>query len=614
MLNEKKKKNKVLRRVLLVGSLKLLVFSVIIGRLYKLQVVDKDKYKTLSDNNRINLRFQVPTRGKIIDSKGNIIADNKTVYSLTYNYTSLNNFHSTLERLTKLINFNDIEINSIQENIKKLVYNKNYIVMKEYISWKELSIIYVNLVDLPGINIKTSSIREYSRGSYFAHTIGYTSYSEDKNTQVSNDLKIPFYLKGQNGVEKVYDNYLKGVPGTEEIEVNASGKFVRRLSLIKSKPGKDIQLTINSEMQDFANTTLGSNIGAALVVDAKNGDILCSASSPSYDPNIFSKTLNVESWNKILNTANAPLINRPIKGLYPPGSTFKPVVALAALKYGLINSEEKIFCNGMYTLGDRNFHCWKKGGHGKLNLLDAMAQSCDTYFYDLALRLGIDKIAHTAKLLGFGKYYDDFFGIPKSIIPNKKWKKDNFNENWQKGETLNVGIGQGFLLSTPLELAIMTGNIINKGHIISPNIIKSISGENINTNKIIYENNFEIEHLNIVKKAMYKVINTPKGTAWKSRIADKDFEIAGKTGTSQVRIITAKERETGIIKNEDLPFEKRDHALFIGFAPYNNPKYITAVILEHAGGGASQAAPLAKKLLIAARKFIEGVDTDPIVS
>ncbi|MBH87565.1 MAG: penicillin-binding protein 2 [Pelagibacterales bacterium] len=614
MLNDKRIKNKILRRVLLVGSLKLVVFAAIIGRLYKLQVIDRDKYKTLSDKNRINLKFHAPLRGKITDSTGKIIANNKSVYSLTYSYSYIHNFESTLAKLIKLINFNDLELDIIQREIINIKMTNKNIILKEYLSWKELSIIYVNIEDLPGVNIKSSSIREYSRGSYFAHTIGYTSYIKDKNTEIGIEKKMPFFLKGQNGIEKIYDNYLKGIPGTEEIEVNAKGKFVRRLSFIKSKPGKDIQLTINSELQDYGHNVIGPNIGAVLVLNAKNGDILCSASSPSYDPNIFSKTLNTKSWNNILNSANAPLINRPIKGLYPPGSTFKPVVALAALKYGLIDSNEKIFCNGTYVLGDRNFHCWKKHGHGKLNLLNAMAQSCDTYFYDLALRLGIDKIADTAKLLGFGKYYDDYYGISKSIIPNKEWKKNNFNERWQKGETLNVGIGQGFLLSTPLELAIMTGNLINNGNIIIPNIIKSISGENLNYNKNIKKNNFNIEHLNIVKKAMYRVMNTPNGTAWKSRIDDRGFKIAGKTGTSQVRIISAKERETGIIKNEDLPFEKRDHALFTGFAPYENPKYITTVILEHAGGGASKAAPLAKKLLIKSRKIIEGLDTDPTVS
>ena len=351
-----------------------------------------------------------------------------------------------------------------------------------------------------------------------------------------------------------------------------------------------------------------------LVLDAKNGDILCSASSPSFDPNIFSKKLDNQSWNKIINSMNAPLINRPINGLYPPGSTFKPVVALAALKFGVISKDEKIFCNGIYTLGNRNFHCWKEVGHGNLNLEDAIAQSCDVYFYELALRLGINKIAETARLLGFGEFYDDYYGISKSIIPDKKWKKDNFNEKWQKGETLNVGIGQGFLLSTPLELAIMTANIINKGNLIKPNIVKSISGEKVDNDKLTVRRNFKLEHLDIIKKAMYQVINSPKGTAWKSRVNDKDFNISGKTGTSQVRIISKEERESGIIKNEDLPFEKRDHALFVGFAPYNNPKYITTVILEHAGGGASNAAPMARDILVKARKIIEGIDTDISVS
>ena len=613
MLNDKRIKNKVVRRVLLIGSFKLLVFSAIIGRLYKLQVVDREKYKTLSDSNRISLVFHAPSRGKIIDSLGNTIANNRKVYALIYDYSKLD-LINTIDKIKSLINLNDETVNLILNKIKSAEIIDNTVILKEYLSWKELSIIYVNLPDLPGVTIKTSSIREYTKGSFYAHTVGYTSYFNEKNSEINFTKNIPFFLKGKNGIEKVYDSYLRGVPGREEVEVNASGKFIRRLSLVKSIPGKDVQLTINSDLQDFAHGAIGSNIGAVLVLDAKNGDILCSASSPSFDPNIFSKKLDNKSWNKIINSMNAPLINRPINGLYPPGSTFKPVVALAALKFGVISKDEKIFCNGIYTLGNRNFHCWKEVGHGNLNLEDAIAQSCDVYFYELALRLGINKIAETARLLGFGEFYDDYYGISKSIIPDKKWKKDNFNEKWQKGETLNVGIGQGFLLSTPLELAIMTANIINKGNLIKPNIVKSISGEKVDNDKLTVRSNFKLEHLDIIKKAMYQVINSPKGTAWKSRVNDKDFNISGKTGTSQVRIISKEERESGIIKNEDLPFEKRDHALFVGFAPYNNPKYITTVILEHAGGGASNAAPMARDILVKARKIIEGIDTDISVS
>jgi penicillin-binding protein 2 len=614
MVTYNKKKNKIVRRVLLIGSFKFIIFFTIISRLYKLQVINRDKYKTLSEKNRINLILHAPIRGKILDSTGNILADNKRVYTLTISNLNSKSIKSTLFSLKKLITLSNAEIDLFYKKIQNPNYANKNVSLKEYLSWKELSIIYVNISDLPGANIKVSSIREYSMGSYYAHTLGYTSLFRDSNDAYSYSSKIPSLPVGKTGIEKVYDSFLRGIPGTEQVEVNAQGKKVRRLNIIKSVPGNNVQLTINSEMQDFTHRVIGSNIGAALVLDAKNGNIISSASSPSYDPNIFSKTLNKISWKNIMNASDAPLLNRPIKGLYPPGSTFKPVVALAALKHGLISSSDKIFCNGTYALGNRNFHCWKKGGHGNLNLIDGIAQSCDVYFYELALRLGIDKISEAAKKLGFGNYYDDFFGESKSIIPNKKWKKNKYAESWQKGESLNVGIGQGFLLTTPLELAIMTANIINKGAIIKPNILKSITNKKIEKQILENEDYFNNKHLEIIKKGMYKVLNSPKGTAWKSRVKDKDFIIAGKTGTSQVRIISVEERATGIIKNDDLPFKKRDHALFIGFAPYNNPKYVTTVILEHAGGGASKAAPIARKLLIKSRKVIEGIDTNNIVS
>jgi len=483
--------------------------------------------------------------------------------------------------------------------------------LKKCLSWEQLSIISVNKPKLPGVNIDFSSIREYNRGSYYAHILGYTGNVIDKN---SKDYITGNFPSGISGIEKVYDSYLRGVPGVEQIEVNAQGNYVRRLNLEKSKKGHNIQLTINSQLQDYTHKIIGSNIGAALIIDANNGDILSSASSPSYDPNIFSKTLNDTDWQQIISSENAPLINRPIKGLYPPGSTFKPVVALAALKYGIIKQTDKVFCNGSYTLGNRDFHCWNRGGHGSVNIMGAISQSCDVYFYEIALRVGIERIAETAKLLGFGSYYDEYFGVSKSIVPNKKWKIDNYNERWQKGETLNVGIGQGFLLSTPLELAIMTGNLINDGKIIRPNIIKALPGNSKTFEYSNKNNNFKIEHLNIIKEAMFNVVNTRKGTAWKSRSHDKDFSISGKTGTSQVRIISASERASGIIKNKDLPLYKRDHALFIGFAPFNKPRYITTVVLEHAGGGSAIAAPIGRDLLIAARKIFEGIDTKITVS
>ena len=607
MYNAKKIKNKIIRRVVILGSFKLLIFSVIISRLYKLQVIDRQKYKTLANKNRIDLVLHAATRGKVMDSEGDIIADNRKIFTVTLNPHLIKDIDLTINTLKNLINISDKDTKIFYSKLKKLEKSHISIPLKRYLSWNELSIISVNKPKLVGVNIEFYSIREYRRGSYYAHILGYTSNHFDsfnKDKIISNDLA------GISGIEKIYDSYLRGVPGIEQIEVNAQGNYVRRLDIEKSKTGYNLQVTINSKLQDFTHKKISSNIGAALIIDASNGDLLSSVSSPSYDPNIFSKTLSNSDWQKIISSKNAPLINRPIKGLYPPGSTFKPVVALAALKYGVIKKTDKIFCNGFYTLGDRDFHCWNKAGHGNVNITDAMAESCDVYFYEIALKLGIERIAETANLLGFGSYYDDFFGIPKSIVPNKKWKNDKYNEKWQKGETLNVGIGQGFLLSTPLELAIMTANLINGGKIIRPNIIKSLPDSTKTASPKVIYNNFKIEHLNIIKEAMFKVVNSSKGTARKSTSNDEEYPISGKTGTSQVREISMAERATGIIKNKDLPLNKRDHALFIGFAPYNKPKYITAVVLEHAGGGSASAAPIGRDLLIASRKIIEGIDTN----
>ena len=611
MYNEKKIKNKIVRRVVILGSFKFIIFSIIIGRLYKLQVIDRQKYKTLANKNRINLVLHAPARGKVLDSTGNIIADNRNIFSLTLNPSLIKNMDFIVNSLKNLIDISEEESNIFYTKLIKSEKKYTSITLKKYLSWEQLSIISVNQPKLPGVTIEFTSIREYNRGSYYAHILGYTSNVIDKKNKDNITGNFP---NGISGIEKVYDSYLRGVLGVEQVEVNARGNYVRRLHLEKSKKGYDIQLTINSQLQDYTHKIIGSNIGAALIIDANNGNILSSASSPSYDPNIFSKTLSEVHWEKIISSEDAPLINRSIRGLYPPGSTFKPVVALAALKYGLIKKTDKVFCNGSYTLGNRDFHCWNSVGHGNVNMTDAISQSCDVYFYEIALKLGIERISETAKLLGFGSYYDDFFGISNSIVPNKKWKNDNFNEKWQKGETLNVGIGQGFLLSTPLELAMMTGNLINGGKIIRPNIIKSLLPNSNVVEFPIRNNNFKIEHLNIIKGAMFDVVNTRKGTAWKSRSHDKDYSISGKTGTSQVRIISAKERASGIIKNKDLPINKRDHALFIGFAPFNKPRYITTVVLEHAGGGAASAAPMGRDLLIASRKFIEGIDTEIKVS
>ena len=605
MYNDKKIKDKIIRRVLLLGVFQMSLLSLIISRLYKLQIIENDKYKTQADNNRINFIIHTPHRGEILDSNGITLAENQKIYSLYIIPLLINDMNKFIEVISKIVIIKDEEKDVFTHKLTSLKRKDIPILLKRYLSWEELSILSVNIDKFPGINIKVGFVRKYIQGSHYAHIIGYTS-----KEQKARSFDTPEMQNGKVGIEKAYNDYLKGIPGTEEIEVNARGKFIRRLSLKKSKAGANIKLTINSELQKYTKERLNSNIGAAIIMDAGNGDILSAVSTPSYDPNIFTKPLNQNLWDKISNNKKSPLLNRAFSGLYPPGSTFKPVIALAALKHNLISPKDTIFCNGIFPLGNRNFHCWKKGGHGRLNLEGAISESCDSYFYELSLKLGIEKIAETAKALGFGTYYNNFFGDPKTIIPNKKWKKSTYNESWQKGETLNVGIGQGFLLVTPLELAVMTANITATSNFIVPNIIKSINKEKYNNNLMLSSQKlFNEDHLNVIKKGMYKVVNSPKGTAWKSRVEDKEYPLSGKTGTSQVRIISSLEREKGILKNEDLPWEQRDHALFIGFAPYKKPKYVTAVILEHAGGGSANAAPVGKDLLLAARKYLSGIET-----
>ena len=603
MYNDKKIKDKVIRRVVLLGGVQTVLFSLIFGRLYKLQIVDHEKYRTQSDKNRISFLLHAPNRGIISDSSGNLLATNKEVYSLYLYPYLLDDIDKTIFDLSKIINMGEEDKKHFYGVLKKHIRKDKPILLKNFLSWQELSTLSVNKNNIKGLEIKSGFIREYNEGIHYAHIIGYTSKDN------INKNPVPEMLIGKMGIEKYYDNYLKGIPGSEEIEVNANGNHVRRLSIKESITGSDIQLTINSDLQRYVSKRIDNYVGSIVLMDANNGNILSSVSNPSFDPNVFSKPLGNKDWNNLLNNKDSPLINRSFKGLYPPGSTFKPVIALAALKHNLIRNDEKIFCNGTYKLGNRNFHCWKKGGHGNLNMESAISESCDVFFYELALRLGIEKISNMAKELGFGNFYNEYFGKSNGIIPDKKWKKSKFNESWQKGETLNVGIGQGFLLVTPLELAVMTSNIANMGKMITPNIIKSVNGQDINNEMITSENGKLISsHLAVVKQGMFKVMNNPKGTAWKSRIDDNEYLMAGKTGTSQVRIISSEEREKGIIKNEDLPKEKRDHALFIGFAPYNKPRFVTVVILENAGGGSKYAAPVGKDVLLAARKYILGKD------
>ena len=446
-------------------------------------------------------------------------------------------------------------------------------------------------------------IRDSPRGADYAHLLGYVGPVSDfdlKNRE-DNDplLKIPRFQIGKTGVESKMEKILRGNAGTKRIEVNAKGRVIRELSRNSGVPGKNIQLTIDTGLQNFSLARLGQESASAVVMRIDNGDLLSMASSPSFDTNLFVEGISTSAYNNLRNNEFRPLADKSVQGIYPPGSTFKMVIALAALEAGVIRQEEKINCDGHVELADRKFHCWKRGGHQQITLRQALEQSCDVFFYEIALRVGIEKITSMANRLGLGvKHELPLSGVATGLSPTKNWKLETQGRSWVLGDTLNVGIGQGYVLTSPMQLAVMASRIAS-GKLIQPRLIKRVNGV---FKEIESQNNLGISTfaLNLVREGMYDVSNGNKGTARKSKIEIKEMLLAAKTGTAQVRNITKKERETGVIPNEKLPWKKRDHALFVGYAPYVKPKYAISVVVEHGGGGSKVAAPIARDIMLRA--------------
>ncbi len=505
-----------------------------------------------------------------------------------------------MENLSKLVKIRDerkIEI------IKKLEKNRsNYsIIIAENLSWIEFKQVLVNLPSLPGIVPEVDLKRFYTQKEFLSHLLGYVGVISPKDLKgLSNDdpiLQIQDFKIGKVGIEKGLDKYLRGQVGLGKFEVNASGEIIRKLAEEPSSSGKDIHLTIDSNLQKFSMLRIKEYSASVVIIDLSNGGIICMASNPSYNPNKFVEGISQKDWDILLQSKNQPLANKSISGNYPPGSTFKMIVAIAALEENLINPENSFECNGFHELEERKFHCWKYSGHGSTNLLKGIEESCDVYFYNLAERVGIERIAKTARKFGIGiKPNLPLSGISKGLIPSKSWKKSNKNQSWFTGDTLNSGIGQGYVLSTPVQIAIMTARIAT-GLEVKPSLIKAIDGKPVNNDKykLLDVNKSTLE---IIREAMFGVVNNKKGTAFNSRLINENKIFAGKTGTSQIRQISEEERRKGIIKNEDLPRNQRDHALFTGYAPFKNPKFSISVVVEHGGGGGKVAAPIARDILL----------------
>ncbi len=588
-ISENRKQNLILnRRTFFLYIFKLCFFAGVGFRLFDIQISQSKKYKTLSKNNQIDLEVLFPIRGEIFDRNNKILATNKKVFDIYIIPENTNSINSSLNLLTEYIKIdftNRRKIIDLSKKIKKFQKIK----VAENISWETLERIEANKYNLPGVVIDEDYMRIYPFRDFFSHILGYISKPNQKELSLPFISKMPSIDIGKKGVEKSFNPSLVGKPGQREIEVNSYGRIIREISRKNSAKGKKLVLTIDSRIQVYSQNLLKDHLaGSIVVMSVKTGEVLCMASTPTYDANKIIQKPNIKYWESLLENNLSPLTFRSIQGLYSPGSTFKMIVAIAALKNGIIKPDSKTFCEGKIEYGDRLYHCWKTKGHTSMDVVDAIKESCDVFFYELAKKLGIDKIAEVAYDFGLGQSYDFSLENQKEgIIPTKKWKKENKGESWYGGETLIAGIGQGFVLANPLQLAVMISIIASDGKQIKPSLI-------IKDDYHFQVNNKYKKEIKIIKTALFKAVNEYKGTAFKSKLEKINF--SGKTGTSQVTKISLSERESEDFRKKEIEWKNRDHALFVGYMPSKNPEYAISVIIEHGGSGASTAAPIAKQI------------------
>lgn len=590
----------VTRRALLLGSVQLAFAGALVMRMRHMQVEQADQFRLLAEENRINIRLIPPSRGEVYDRNGIVIAQNSPSYRIVIVREDAGDIDHSIESLSRLIELDDNELNRALAEMRRSAPFLPVTIADE-VSWDDVSKVAVNAPALPGISPEVGLSRVYPRGSDFAHVVGYVGPVSDfdlERIEVPNQLLlIPRFQIGKVGLEAKKEEQLRGKAGAKRVEINATGRVMRELDRQEGQPGADMQLTIDHKLQAYLQARLLGESASAVIIDCDNGDLMAIGSAPTFDPNLFVRGISSADYSALLENKYRPLASKSVQGLYPPGSTFKMITAMAALEEGIISPEETVYCPGHMDVSGRRFHCWKRAGHGSMNLLNSLKQSCDVYYYSLALKVGIDNISAMANRFGLGVRHDlPMSAIAKGLTPTKAWKRATHDQSWRTGDTANSSIGQGFMLASPLQLAVMSARLAT-GRSVTPRLIRTIdsveqpsgAGEHMGLN----ENN-----LRKMRNAMYAVSNDRRGTAYRSRIIADEFRMAGKTGTSQVRNITKAERRSGVIHNRDLPWERRDHALFVGFAPMDLPRYAVSVIVEHGGGGSKAAAPVARDLLL----------------
>lgn len=610
------------RTVLLTGASAVLFLS-IAGRLYDLQVIEEEKYAQLAEDNRVNRRLIAPTRGRILDRFGRSLASNDQNYRVVVipEQTADDQGHThlggTIDRLANLL---PVSARTRDKIIKEARHNPSFrpILVAEGLSWDQFSRINILTPDLPGIQPEIGQKREYPYGSDMSHVLGYVArvsdgdiesfrraaakHNQEMDSELEETLRLPTFRIGKSGIESAFEDQLRGTAGARHVEVNAFGREIKELGHVEGTPGLDIDLTLDAELQSYVMARVEGQSAGVVVMDISNGDILALASAPGFDPDPFGVGLTPAQWAALRDNELNPLINKTIAGQYPPGSTFKICTALAGLSSGSVTPDQTFHCSGSYVFGNNVFHCWKKEGHGTQNMHLGIKNSCDIYFYNVARLTGVDNIAKTARALGLGTDYNFILpGTKSGLIPDSAWKLKKYGHPWYDGETLSVGIGQGYVTATPLQLAVMVSRLANGGKAIMPHLVRAL-GTKLTPPAPAPDAGFTQAHIEIVKGGMNGVSNEPGGTAYAARIIEPGFELCGKTGSAQVRRITMEERAHGVIKNEDLPWKLRDHALFVAFAPRDAPRYAVSVLVEHGSGGAKTAAPIGRDVLLFAQQ------------
>ncbi|MBA3910825.1 MAG: penicillin-binding protein 2 [Rhodobacter sp.] len=590
------------RRTLMLGGAMGAVVAVLGVRMRYLQVDQADEFKLLAEENRINIRLVPPERGLIHDRNGKLIAANEQNYRVVITREAAGDADLVLRRLAEII---PIPPEELERSIQEVNALRAFVpvTVAERLSWDDFSKVALNAPALPGVVPEVGHSRRYPLDFDFAHVVGYVGPVSEKDLEALETpdplLKIPKFQIGKIGVEKWMEDTLRGRAGTKRIEVNSAGRVMRELEREEGDPGTDIRLTIDSGVQNFAQARLGEESAAVVVLDVTNGDIICAASSPSFDPNLFVRGISHTDYNVLMEDDHRPLANKAVSGAYPPGSTFKMVTALAALEAGVVTPDTRVRCPGYIEFGGRRFHCWKHEGHGTVSLERSLTESCDVFYYDIAQKVGIDKIAEMGRKLGLGQRFDiPMSAVTDGTMPDRQWKLERHKAEWRIGDTINSSIGQGYVLTSPLQLAVMTARIAS-GRAVVPRLVRMVNDKELPVPEMP-PLAITAEYLAAIRQGMNMVVNGEKGTAKSSRIVEPTLAMAGKTGTSQVRNITAAERAAGVISNDDLPWNRRDHALFVGFAPFDAPRYAVSVVVEHGGGGSTAAAPICRDVILRA--------------